>query len=176
VNKVVVLDRDGTIVIDRHYLADPDGLEFEPGATAGLQRMAKMGYRLVIVTNQSGIARGMLSVATLSLIHERLREMLAAHGVHLDGIYFCPHAPGDACECRKPNQQLMVQAAADLGFDQSKAVVIGDKDSDVEFGQRAGARTMLIGNSSGRSATAVTPDYFIANLTDAAEILSRLDT
>lgn len=173
-NKVVVLDRDGTIVVDRHYLADPDGLEFEPGAVAGLQRMAAMGYRLVIVTNQSGIARGLLSEATLNLIHERLRQMLASHAVHLDGIYACPHAPGDACECRKPNQKLMLQAARELGFDSSKAVVIGDKDSDIEFGQRAGALTLLIGSSHGRAASAITPDYFIANLNDAADILSRL--
>lgn len=169
-NKVVVLDRDGTIIIDRHYLADPDGVEFEAGAVEGLRAMAGLGYRLVVVTNQSGIARGLLDVDRLEAIHERLRLMLADADVRLEGIYYCPHGPADDCDCRKPKSGLIRQAATDLNFDMGEAVVIGDKESDVEFGLRVGALTMLIDTGSGaRPATRAA--HIVKDLTAAAQIL-----
>jgi D-glycero-D-manno-heptose 1,7-bisphosphate phosphatase len=170
-NKVVVLDRDGTIVVDRHYLADPDALEFEPGAEAGLRRMADMGYKLVVITNQSGIARGFFSLSRLEEIHERLRQMLGSSGVRLDGIYFCPHVPEDACECRKPKLGLMRQASEELGFDMSESIVIGDKETDIEFGRRAGGVTMLIGKPAWRRLSSTTADHVVENLKEAAEII-----
>jgi D-glycero-D-manno-heptose 1,7-bisphosphate phosphatase len=170
-NKVVILDRDGTIVVDRHYLSDPDALEFEPGAQAGLRRMSDMGFRLVVITNQSGIARGFFSLSRLAEIHERMRGMLHGIGVRLDGVYFCPHGPGDGCDCRKPGLGLMQQASRELGFEMSESIVIGDKDSDVEFGQRAGAITMLIAKPGARPSA--TPDYIVGNLSDAADIMCR---
>jgi len=169
-NKVIVLDRDGTIVVDRHYLADPDGLELLPAAGAGLRRMSDMGFRLVLITNQSGIARGLFSLSTLAQIHERLRQMLEALGVRLAGIYFCPHGPAEGCDCRKPQLGLMRQAAQELGFDMSRSIVIGDKVSDIEFGQRAGALTVLIGNPESPLPTA--PDFVVENLGAAADIIS----
>ncbi len=173
-NKVIILDRDGTIVVDRHYLSDPDALEFEPGAAAGLLRMSDMGFRLVVITNQSGIARGFFSHARLDEIHGRLKQMLGAAGVRLDGIYYCPHAPDDECDCRKPKLGLMRQASLDLEFDMSESIVIGDKDSDIEFGDRAGALTMLIGRRGSRSASAIAPAYVVENLSEAADILSSI--
>jgi D-glycero-D-manno-heptose 1,7-bisphosphate phosphatase len=170
-NKVVVLDRDGTIVVDRHYLADPDDLKFEAGAESGLRKMSEMGFRLVVITNQSGIARGFLSLPRLEEIHERLRQMLHSIGVRLEGIYFCPHAPGEGCECRKPNLGLMRQASAELGFDMSESIVIGDKDSDVEFGRRAGALTLQIGKPESQLQSATTPDHVVVNLKEAADII-----
>jgi D-glycero-D-manno-heptose 1,7-bisphosphate phosphatase len=170
-NKVVVLDRDGTIVVDRHYLADPDDLEFESGAEAGLRKMSELGFRLVVITNQSGIARGLLSLSRLEEIHERLKQMLHSIGVRLEAIYFCPHAPGDGCECRKPNLGLMRQASAELGFDMSESIVIGDKESDVEFGRRAGALAMQIGKVESQLSSATTPDYIVADLKEAADII-----
>jgi D-glycero-D-manno-heptose 1,7-bisphosphate phosphatase len=173
-NKVIVLDRDGTIVIDRHYLSDPAALEFEPGAAVGLRKMADMGFRLIVITNQSGIARGFFSLAQLEAIHERMHQMLHSIGVRLDGIYSCPHGPEEGCDCRKPNLGLMHRASKELGFDMSKAIVIGDKDSDIEFGRRAGAITVLIAKPGSRPAATTTPDYIVGNLNDAADIVSPL--
>jgi D-glycero-D-manno-heptose 1,7-bisphosphate phosphatase len=173
-NKVVILDRDGTIVVDRHYLSDPDALEFEPGAQAGLRRMSAMGFRLVVITNQSGIARGFFSLSRLAEIHERMRVMLHGIGVRLDGVYFCPHGPDDGCDCRKPGLGLMQQASRELGFEMSESIVIGDKESDVEFGQRAGAITILIAKPGSRPASTTIPDYVVGNLNDAADIMSQL--
>lgn len=174
-DKVVVLDRDGTIVVDRHYLSDPAALEFEPEAELGLRRMADMGFRLVVITNQSGIARGFFSLARLDEIHNRMAQMLESIGAPLAGIYFCPHGPEDACDCRKPNLGLMRQASQELGFDMSEAIVIGDKDSDVEFGRRAGAVTMLVANPVSRSLSGSSADYVVENLNQAADIMSRSD-
>jgi D-glycero-D-manno-heptose 1,7-bisphosphate phosphatase len=170
-NPVIVLDRDGTIIVDRHYLADPESLQFAAGAQAGLRTMADLGFRLVVITNQSGIARGFLSLATLEQIHERLRQMLKGAGVTLEGIYFCPHEPADECDCRKPKLGLMRQAAKELGFEMSKAIVIGDKDSDIEFGRRAGALTFRIGKPESRPASSAKPDYVVEGLLEAAEII-----
>jgi D-glycero-D-manno-heptose 1,7-bisphosphate phosphatase len=172
-NKVVILDRDGTIVVNRHYLSDPDELELAPGAAAGLRKMADLGFRLVMITNQSGIARGFFSLERLGEIHQRLQQMLDAIGVRLHGIYYCPHGPGDGCECRKPNLGLMQKAATELGFDMSEAIVIGDQESDVEFGRRAGAVTMLIGNPG--SPASANPTYVVENLQAAADLMSRMD-
>jgi D-glycero-D-manno-heptose 1,7-bisphosphate phosphatase len=92
----------------------------------------------------------------------------------LDGIYYCPHAPDDECDCRKPKLGLMRQASLDLGFNMSESIVIGDKDSDIEFGDRAGALTMLIGKRGSRSASAIAPAYVVENLSEAADILSSI--
>jgi D-glycero-D-manno-heptose 1,7-bisphosphate phosphatase len=169
-----VLDRDGTIVVDRHYLSDPDGLEFEPGAEAGLGRMADLGFRLVVITNQSGIGRGMFSAARLEEVHDRLRQMLLSSGIRLDKIYHCPHGPTDGCDCRKPRLGLMRQASRELGFDMTQSIVIGDKATDVEFGWRAGAVTMLVGNPQTPAASPISPDFIVPNLTAAADIIRSL--
>jgi D-glycero-D-manno-heptose 1,7-bisphosphate phosphatase len=172
-NRVVVLDRDGTIVVDRHYLSDPDALEFEPGAVVGLRKMSEMGARLIVITNQSGVARGFFSLARLEEVHERLRQMMHSIGAPLAGIYFCPHGPDDTCGCRKPNLGLMRQASAELGFDMRESIVIGDKDSDVEFGKRAGAITMRIGKPEQRLISSSERSYIVENLSDAADIISN---
>ncbi len=115
--RFVVLDRDGTINVDRHYLSDPDQMELLSGATAGLRAMRAMGLGLVVVTNQSAIGRGYFDLARLEEIHNRLRDLLAAERVELDGIYVCPHLPDDGCDCRKPLPGLLRRAAAELAFD-----------------------------------------------------------
>ncbi|MGO9932823.1 MAG: D-glycero-alpha-D-manno-heptose-1,7-bisphosphate 7-phosphatase [Steroidobacteraceae bacterium] len=168
----MVLDRDGTIVVDRHYLSDPNDLEFQAGAKLGLRKMSEMGFRLVVITNQSGIARGFFSFSKLEEIHERLRQMMVSNGAPLEGIYFCPHGPSDECECRKPKLGLMRQASEELGFDMSESIVIGDKESDIEFGRRAGAATILIGKPGSRPSSSISPDHIVGNLNEAAEIIS----
>jgi D-glycero-D-manno-heptose 1,7-bisphosphate phosphatase len=152
-------------VVDRHYLDDPAGLEFLPGAAEGLRRLSTAGHRLAVVTNQSGIGRGMFTPATLEAMNARLREMVREAGAHLEAIYVCPHAPEADCDCRKPRLGLMRQAVAELGFDPALAVVIGDKPSDVEFGRGAGAATILIAGEERRAdceADFVAPDLLSA--------------
>lgn len=134
--------------------------------------MTEVGCRLVVITNQSGVARGFFSLAQLERVHDRLRRMVESIGSCLDAIYFCPHAPGDGCDCRKPNLGLMREASADLGFDMSQSIVIGDKLSDVEFGRRAGAVTMLIGTTDS-DLSSVTPDHSIADLNEAGDLIVR---
>lgn len=171
-NRVIVLDRDGTVVVDRHYLSDPGDLQFLPGAEAGLRKMSQLGFRLVIITNQSGVARGLFSLARLEEIHARLEEMLRSAGIRLERIYYCPHAPADGCDCRKPNLALMHRAAEDLQFDMSESIVIGDKPSDIEFGRRAGAVTMLIGHGT-HAAPSRGPSHVVENLEAAADLIER---
>jgi D-glycero-D-manno-heptose 1,7-bisphosphate phosphatase len=169
--KVVILDRDGTIVVDRNYLADPADLEFEIGAPEGLRSMYERGYRLVVITNQSGVGRGLFSLQRLEQIHDRLRQMVESIGVRLDGIYYCPHAPNDGCLCRKPQISLFNQAASELGFDPSSAVVIGDKMSDIEFGHRAGATTVLVAANSQSLVGGPKPDFVVKDLVQAAAFI-----
>jgi D-glycero-D-manno-heptose 1,7-bisphosphate phosphatase len=170
--QAIVLDRDGTMVIDRHYLDDPQGLEFEPNAAEGLRRMYERGHRLVVITNQSGIGRGLFSVERLAAIHARLGAMVKEAGAQLAGIYYCPHTPEDGCSCRKPGSQLLLRAAADLGFDPAESVVIGDKMSDVEFGARLGAATVLIARDTGPGIQRTPqPDLVAADLLEVARWL-----
>ena len=174
-DRVVILDRDGTIVIDRGYLSEPDGLEFLPGAAAGLRDMHQRGYRLLVITNQSGVGRGLIPLQSLLAMNERLMRMMQQIDAPLERIYFCPHRPDEYCECRKPQLKLLTAAATELGFEPKRAVVIGDRSSDVEFGRRAGAATLLISSnglsSDGETSTA---DHVVADLRAAALLLPTL--
>lgn len=169
--KVVVLDRDGTIVIDRGYLDDPDGLEFLPGAAEGLHALHARGYRLVVVTNQSGVGRGLYPMDRVLAMNARLQAMVRAIGAELAAIYVCPHAPDEHCACRKPAQALMLRAAAELSFEPRLAVVIGDKQSDVEFGRRAGALSVLIAAAAPAADWPHQPDLVVPDLGVAADVL-----
>ena len=173
----VVLDRDGTLIEERHYLSDPDQVEVIPGAAEGLRRLQGMELSLVLITNQSGIGRGYFDRARLDLIHEKLSRLLEAETVRLDGIYFCPHVPEDDCQCRKPKTCLLRSAAKDLGFDPRNCLVIGDKASDIEMGQRVGATTLLVRTGYGaevdRDGTA-SPDYVVTDLLAAARTIQGI--
>jgi D-glycero-D-manno-heptose 1,7-bisphosphate phosphatase len=147
--RFVLLDRDGTLIIDRHYLADPAGVELLPGTGAALRRLSGLGLGLVIVTNQSGVARGKFSLETVGRVHERLAALLRAEGIELDGIYVCPHGPDEGCACRKPRPGLAYQAADELGFDPAQSFVIGDKPADVELGRAIDAFSILVRTGHG---------------------------
>lgn len=171
----VVLDRDGTVVVDRDYLDDPDALEFLPGAAEALRRLHRRGYRLVVISNQSGVGRGRFSLERLQQINARLLQMVRAAGADLAGIYCCPHRPEEGCACRKPGTQLLLQAAGELGFDPKAAVVVGDKASDVELGKRVGAVTMWIRDDRGRgSRPEPHADHVVPDLAAAARLIERL--
>ncbi len=173
---IVILDRDGTIVVDRPYLADPASLEFLPGAAQGLRSLHQQGHRLVVITNQSGIGRGLLTLGQLQAVHERFRQMMHEAGAPLEAIYFCPHAPDAGCECRKPRSKLFWRAAAEIRFKPSEAVVVGDKASDIEFGHRVGAKTILVTAGPGPAAPpdGPTPDFVAADLVQAASAIQAM--
>lgn len=142
--RVALIDRDGTIIVDKVYLRDPDGIEFAPGAIEGLRLLRDAGFALVLITNQSGIARGYFDAARLEQIHDRLQSMLAAEGVRLEAIYVCPHGPDDGCDCRKPAPGMVKSAMRDLGFTPDQAVLIGDSDADMGAATAAGVAGLRV--------------------------------
>ncbi|HSE59895.1 MAG TPA: lipopolysaccharide heptosyltransferase II [Nitrospiraceae bacterium] len=140
----VFLDRDGTLNRDSGYLNDPEAVELLPGVGEALARLSAAGATLIVVTNQSGVARGLITGQQLTAIHERLGDLLAQQGVVLTGLYVCPHHPEDGCRCRKPETGLIEQACREHGLDRTKLYVVGDRARDVLSGQKVGARTVLL--------------------------------
>jgi len=174
-DRVVILDRDGTIVRNRHYLSDPGGLEFLPGAAEGLRALHDQSFGLVVITNQSGVGRGLFSLEQLQAMNVRLMRMVEDIGARIERIYCCPHRPEENCACRKPGTLLLQQAAAELNFHPARAVVIGDNPSDIEFGHRVGALTMLVAAQERLDANpSIRPDHVVRDLRDAASVLLAL--
>ncbi len=175
--RFVVLDRDGTVIFDRHYLSDPSEVQLLPGSAAGLRSMRELGLGLVVITNQSAIGRGIINKAQLDLIHKRVDELLEREGVFLDGIYFCPHLPEEECDCRKPAPALLRSAAQELNFDPSQSFVIGDKVCDIELGRRVGATTILVRTGYGEQfekGENTQPDFTVNDLKEAAEVMKEI--
>lgn len=150
------LDRDGTLIEEREYLADPAAVALLPGAVAGLRALRDRGYALVVVTNQSGIARGLFTEAEFLRVQARVEVLLAAEGVRLDGVYFCPHHPehGGPCECRKPGLGLYRRAAGELGLDLGGSLFVGDRGTDVEPARALGGRGVLVRTGYGTAEAA----------------------
>jgi histidinol-phosphate phosphatase family protein len=146
----VFLDRDGTLVVERGYLADPDQLDLLPGVPLALQNLRAAGFALVVISNQSGVGRGLFPLSSVYRAMARLRRLLRAHGVELDGIYFCPHRPDAGCPCRKPRPGLLERAAVDQRLDLRRSFMIGDKRIDAETGINAGAQGVLVRTGYGR--------------------------
>jgi len=175
--RFVLLDRDGTIIVDKQYLADPEGVELLDGAVEGLARLAGLGLGLAVVTNQSAIGRGRLDERGLERIHLTMLRLLNEHGVGLDGVYWCPHIPEDDCACRKPRTGLVDRAVAELDFDPARAFVVGDKRSDIDLGRALGATTLLVRTGEGartENELASRPDHVVDDLSGAAAVIERL--
>ena len=148
-----LLDRDGTVIIDKHYLSDPDGVELLPHAAEGLRLLSASGVALFLVTNQSGIGRGYFTPEAYQRCHTRLVELLRAEGVTLADAVFCPHAPETACECRKPALGMWRTLCERHALDPAYCAMIGDKKEDIAFGLAAGfAATVLVLTGKGSSA------------------------
>jgi D-glycero-D-manno-heptose 1,7-bisphosphate phosphatase len=175
--RAVFLDRDGVIVEQTEgYVNRPEDLVFVPRAAEAIARLNACGLPVVVATNQAGVAKGFLTLATLDAIHDRLREQLAARGARLDAIYACPHVPeatipefAHDCDCRKPGTGMLDQAARELGLDLEISYLVGDMTADLLAGKRAGCRTILVktgfGGSDGRyevEPDLVAPDLFAA--------------
>jgi D-glycero-D-manno-heptose 1,7-bisphosphate phosphatase len=179
--KAIFLDKDGTLIEDVPYNVDPDLIRLSAGAAEGTQALHRAGYRLVVVSNQAGVARGLFPAAALAGVERRLRHLLAAAGVPLAGFYYCPHHPEGAvadyavsCDCRKPSPGLILRASRELGLDPARSWLIGDILDDIEAGRRAGCRTVLIDNGQetewepGRWRH---PDFFAPDLAHAARTI-----
>jgi len=152
------VDRDGTVTVEGEWIVHPGALELVPGAAQALRRASDAGYRVVMYTNQSAVARGMITLAQLDAIHDGLRAMLAQEGATLDAIYSCPHHPTEgvgeyrvACECRKPKPGLLLRAADELNVDLARSWCIGDMMRDLEAGAAAGVRGILVETGKGAS-------------------------
>jgi D-glycero-D-manno-heptose 1,7-bisphosphate phosphatase len=170
----VVLDRDGTLVEERVYLSDPKQLTLLPGAADAMRQFRAMGFGLIVVTNQSAIARGFFDEAQLTRIHEELCRLLEAESVELDGIYFCPHKPEDRCGCRKPEPGLINLASKELHIELRSSIVIGDKACDIELGRRVGATTILVRTGYGaQSEETVAADYVVDDLLAAVDVIRK---
>ena len=154
----VFLDRDGVLIEDVHYLKKPEQVQLTPGAGGAVARLNAAGLPVVVVTNQSGVARGYFPAGRVAEVHQRLDQLLAEEGARVDRYYFCPHHPEGTvpafrveCDCRKPRPGLVLRAACDLGIDLGASYLVGDKLSDLEAGAAAGCRTLLVRTGHGRS-------------------------
>lgn len=166
--RYVVFDRDGTLIVEKHYLADPDQVELLPGTQTALARVHELGLGAIIVTNQSGIGRGYFDLATAGRVNGRLMTLLGDSGKAIRGIYLCPHDPAQACDCRKPKTGLLKQAARELKFKMDECFVIGDKDADVELARNARAKAILVTTGYGAEAKAKS-DFTARGLIEAVE-------
>lgn len=181
--KTVFLDRDGTIIEDVGYVGDPENVRLLPGAAEAICRMASAGFQVVIVSNQSGVARGLFDEDALSRVHRRMAQLLKAEGARLDGAYYCPYLAGQEAkveayrrdsELRKPRSGMLVQAARERSIDLSQSWMIGDSITDVQAGQSVGCNTILLSHdgvlpNDGEDLTTHTA----GSLLEACEILER---
>ena len=164
----VFVDRDGTIMEDCDYCSDPKDVRIFPGVREALLRLKLKGFKLIIVTNQSGIGRGLMTI-------EQYRAVEAETLRQLDGLieasYFCPDVPGQHSNCRKPAPGMILQAKHEHAIDLSRSFFIGDKEIDVECGRNAGMRTIRVQTGFQHDATASTADWIAKDLPAAAEII-----
>jgi heptosyltransferase-2 len=172
----VFLDRDGTLNPDPGYIRSPDQFELFPGVSEALVRLKQAGAQLIVVTNQSGIARGFLSTDELDLVHGKLRRLLDTAGASLDAIYVCPHHPDEGCACRKPKTGMIDQAVRERQVDLSRSYLIGDHARDVQLAKRIGSKSLLVttGVAGAQAGDALTtagaePDAVAKSLGDAVE-------
>lgn len=178
----VFLDRDGTINQEVGYVRELDALQLIPGAGAALKMLNEAGILAILATNQSGPARGYYDEAWIDALHGRLASLLAAEGARLDDVYYCPHLPegtvarySGPCRCRKPEPGMLEDAALKWGLDLQMAYMIGDKATDVEVGQRAGCKTVLLRSGYGAQVLAGTyqwscqPDLVADDLAEAVQ-------
>ena len=177
----VFIDRDGTLTEEVGYVNHPSRLRLLPRTAEAIRRLNRAGIPAVVITNQSGVARGYFSDEVLAAVNTAMVEQLKHEGAHLDGLYVCAHHPKEGipplraeCDCRKPKPGLLVRAAADLDLDLSRSWVVGDKPSDILAGHRVGARTALVLTGYGlgeweyrRAKFPVQPDCVVADLLDA---------
>jgi histidinol-phosphate phosphatase family protein len=177
VSRAVFLDRDGTLIEEIDYRDgsghhSPRKLEdvhFLPGVIEGLKILSQTDYKIIIVTNQSGVSRGFYTEETLSEIHRYMKDFLKTHGIKINEIYYCPHRSTDGCKCRKPSPYYLELASRKFDLDLKKSWMVGDSETDIETGLRAGCKTILVGKKQ----TKVKPHFFASHLYEAVEFILR---
>lgn len=176
----VFLDRDGTLIVEKDYLSDPDQVYLEAGVVDGLRHLHAAGFPLIVITNQSGIGRGKFTVEQARAVNSRLAQLLQECGIRIAGWYLCPHTPDENCECRKPRPGLAHTAAADMTFDLRGSFVIGDKRSDLEMADAIEATGLLVATGHGNASLAwarASGRLIFDNFLQAADyICDRLNT
>ena len=165
----VFLDRDGTVNSNKDgYVHLKEDFVFLPGVLDALKKLSLSHYKIIMLTNQSGIARGYYARHDIEKLHRWVVTELKKSEVRIDAIYYCPHGPEEGCECRKPGVGMMLQAARDFGLDLSKSWMVGDSDIDVRMGRSANVKTIKIGAKiQGR----IQPNYYVKNLAKAVGII-----
>jgi D-glycero-D-manno-heptose 1,7-bisphosphate phosphatase len=182
-NKAIFLDRDNTLIEDPGYISHPDQVKLLDGVDKSLIEFKNMGYKLIVVSNQSGVARGIVSEQALNKIHNRLKQLLAEKGAPLDKIYYCPYHPDAVIEkyrkesdLRKPNPGMLLAAAGEMDIDLNQSWMIGNNSRDVEAGLKAGCKTILINHPSHYSRHKLgepNPDYNAVNIREAVNIVKK---
>ena len=178
--RAVFLDRDGTIIEEVGYLDRPERVEFFPFTIDAIRVLNRAGLAVVLVSNQSGIARGFFTPAVVDDVHRKMEAMLSAGGAHIDAYYYCPHHPdgkvpglATACDCRKPARGMVDRAVTEFGIDPSRSFVVGDRWLDVELARAVGAKGVLVRTGYGESVEHMPPrdltaDAVVDNLIAAA--------
>ncbi len=183
--RAVFLDKDGTVIEDVPYNVDPERIKLTPGAAEGLAALAGAGYRLIVVSNQSGVAYGYFAEDALAAVERRLQELVGESSVRLDGFYYCPHHQNGRvaryaipCSCRKPQPGLILRAAREHDLDLASSWLIGDILNDIEAGRAAGCRTILIDNGNETEwqlSPRRQPHFVVRELREAAHLILRSD-
>jgi D-glycero-D-manno-heptose 1,7-bisphosphate phosphatase len=164
----VFLDRDGTLMRDVDYCGSPGNVHVFEGAPAALRRLKGRGYKLVVITNQSGIGRGYFTENQYSAVESELGQQL---GGVIDATYYCPHLPTANCKCRKPSAEMVVRAAGEHDLDLTHSFFVGDKPSDLECGRNAGVKTILVRTGYGENTDAARADFVADDLAKAADLI-----
>jgi len=172
-NRAVFIDRDGTMAKDVSYCSRPEDFELLPHTAEAISLLNQHGFKVIVITNQSGIARGYFTEETLAEIHEKMKDELAKEGAWVDAIYHCPHHPDDNCQCRKPKPKLALQAAKDHDIELKDSLVVGDLQMDIDLGKAIGCRTILIGTLPMNGDEIAKPDIVVSDLSKAVQIIVR---
>ena len=172
-NRAVFLDRDGTMARDVRYCSRPEDFELFPGTGEAIRLLNQHGLKVIVVTNQSGIARGYFTEETLAEIHQKMKDELAKEGAFVDAIYYCPHHPEDGCECRKPKPKMVLQAASHHHIELERSFIVGDLQMDIELGKAVGCTTILVANSPFSADEGAKPDAIVPDLLKAAQTILR---
>ena len=174
-NRAVFIDRDGTMAEDVNYCCCPEDLKLFLSTAKAIKLLNQNGLKVIVVTNQSGIARGYFTEEMLAKIHDKMESELAKEGAHVDAIYYCPHHPDDGCNCRKPKPGLIFQAASAHHIELKHSFVIGDLQMDIDLSKAVGCRSILIGTSSSMDDEIAKPDLVLPDLLKAAQAIVKSD-
>jgi len=173
-NRAVFVDRDGTMAEDVSYCSCPEDFNLFPATARAIRLLNEHDFKVIVITNQSGIGRGYFNEETLAQIHDKMRSDLAKEGACVDAIYYCPHHPDDNCDCRKPKPKLVLQAAKDFNIDLRHSFLIGDLQIDIDLGKAIGCHSILIGDSDSiRTDKNVQPDAIVADILEAVQVILK---